>query len=285
MPTQNDIDQPNERDYHAEHVLGSPTSGIFDSFSLFDQAAKIDDSIGMDQAASVKCTAFGPYGIAKIANILEHLKKIEADPDKGWELQKKYGTYGLTGDLVQTGLNSIRDNGMQTKDGTVYPIDNYAQVDHSLLKNWITQGKGIVTSSIFTATNFKIAEKSGIWGGKDGPVLTGHCFGLVGYRPGYFQALQSAGPTWGRYGNGTFWISESDLYLLGTTYVLYDHKDPIELFKDLTSESWAYPAMKALKDAGLIKGYPDGSVRPNNGMTRAEVMQFGYNILHFLGKI
>lgn len=41
---------------------------------------------------------------------------------------------------------------------------------------------------------------------------------------------------------------------------------------DLVDTHWAYDEIKALCDAGLIQGYEDGSFRPDNHITRAEVM-------------
>jgi N-acetylmuramoyl-L-alanine amidase len=43
------------------------------------------------------------------------------------------------------------------------------------------------------------------------------------------------------------------------------------VFADLPSTHWSYSSMSAAIDKGLIKGYPDGTVRPNQPVTRAEV--------------
>lgn len=42
------------------------------------------------------------------------------------------------------------------------------------------------------------------------------------------------------------------------------------LYKDVKSSYWAYPAIKNLNTRGLIKGYPDGTFKPQNTITRAE---------------
>jgi hypothetical protein len=44
------------------------------------------------------------------------------------------------------------------------------------------------------------------------------------------------------------------------------------IFNDLseTENAWSYKAVTALADAGIINGYPDGSFRPENSITRAE---------------
>lgn len=46
-----------------------------------------------------------------------------------------------------------------------------------------------------------------------------------------------------------------------------------QTFTDVTENgySWAYPAISALKSQGILSGYPDGSFRPQNSITRAEM--------------
>ncbi|MCL2576456.1 MAG: S-layer homology domain-containing protein [Defluviitaleaceae bacterium] len=44
-----------------------------------------------------------------------------------------------------------------------------------------------------------------------------------------------------------------------------------ENFPDIHSGSWYYDALSIARKAGYISGYPDGSVRPDNNITRAEV--------------
>lgn len=41
-------------------------------------------------------------------------------------------------------------------------------------------------------------------------------------------------------------------------------------FSDLENEAWYIPAIKAMTETGIIKGYEDGTFRPNTDITRAE---------------
>ena len=41
-------------------------------------------------------------------------------------------------------------------------------------------------------------------------------------------------------------------------------------FIDVPPEHWAYPYIEAIAAAGVTAGYPDGTYRPNNPVTRAE---------------
>ncbi len=51
-----------------------------------------------------------------------------------------------------------------------------------------------------------------------------------------------------------------------------ESKDGDNYLSDLYDTHWAYKEIKALCDAGLVEGYEDGSFRPENNITRAEVM-------------
>ena len=47
-----------------------------------------------------------------------------------------------------------------------------------------------------------------------------------------------------------------------------------EVFSDITIGSWYCKYVKAIKDAGITNGYSDGTYRPNNHVTRAEMAVF-----------
>ena len=44
-------------------------------------------------------------------------------------------------------------------------------------------------------------------------------------------------------------------------------------FSDVTPDSWAYQAVSQLVSTGIITGYPDGTFRGQNGITRFQVAQ------------
>ncbi len=43
-------------------------------------------------------------------------------------------------------------------------------------------------------------------------------------------------------------------------------------YSDMSKKHWAYKNIKISNDAGLIKGYPDGTFKPENTVKKAEVM-------------
>ena len=44
-------------------------------------------------------------------------------------------------------------------------------------------------------------------------------------------------------------------------------------FSDIDASSWAYQAVEQLANAGIINGYPDGTFKGNNPITRYEMAQ------------
>ena len=44
-------------------------------------------------------------------------------------------------------------------------------------------------------------------------------------------------------------------------------------FSDVTPDSWAYQAVSQLANAGVINGYPDGTFKGQNNITRYEMAQ------------
>ena len=41
-------------------------------------------------------------------------------------------------------------------------------------------------------------------------------------------------------------------------------------FSDLASSHWGYQAITKMSETGIVSGYPDGTFRPDNSITRAE---------------
>ena len=44
-------------------------------------------------------------------------------------------------------------------------------------------------------------------------------------------------------------------------------------FSDVTPDSWAYQAVSQLAQAGIVNGYPDGTFKGQNDITRYEMAQ------------
>lgn len=275
-----DIDKPDARDYHLQLRLGDVVT-IPDTIRLDNEPwgnFKEDN-----QGNSVHCTTYSSYHVARLANELEHAKPLNGLPEQGWIKQTAYGTYSPSGDYVQTALKSIKDNGLIT-DTETFKIDGYAQINASELDYWLAKGYAVVTSCNVTATNFEKARDTGIWGGNDGTIIGGHAFCIMGKDPDYKIAVNSYGSDWGFYHDGTYRIKNADVNLLGTMYVIYDHKDSNQLimFSDVTPDRGDYAAINEAKTLGIVHGYLDGTFKPDQPITRGEMTMLLMNLYHLI---
>ncbi len=67
-------------------------------------------------------------------------------------------------------------------------------------------------------------------------------------------------------------LTRAEFAALVYRFVGLGEEDSDNYLSDLYETHWAYKEIKALCDAGLVQGYEDGSFRPENNITRAEVM-------------
>ncbi len=56
------------------------------------------------------------------------------------------------------------------------------------------------------------------------------------------------------------------------------------LFSDMTPDNWAYPYVSYLVEHGVVYGYPDGTYRPDDYVTRAEFCSMAVRALKLLGR-
>jgi len=60
---------------------------------------------------------------------------------------------------------------------------------------------------------------------------------------------------------------------------LKEYKPAKSTFKDVASSRWSYGFVEAAVKAGYIKGYPDGTFKPENSITRQELAVLGVRVL------
>jgi len=46
------------------------------------------------------------------------------------------------------------------------------------------------------------------------------------------------------------------------------------VFSDVSSDHWAFDYIQKLRESGITTGYPDGTYKPENNVTRAEMAAF-----------
>ena len=105
----------------------------------------------------------------------------------------------------------------------------------------------------------------------------------------YIEAITDLGVVEG-YGNNIFKpdkaISRAEVAkIISKLGEIYDkstsellNKEEIVDFLDVSNKSWAYLYIKELAEKGIIKGYTDGTYKPNKNVTRAEIAEIIYNM-------
>ena len=72
-------------------------------------------------------------------------------------------------------------------------------------------------------------------------------------------------------------------YLKGAyVFVMSNNPPKLESFKDVNETHWAYEAINFMRNEGIMQGIGDNKFAPNKNLTRAEVAQFGYNLIKYL---
>ncbi len=67
-------------------------------------------------------------------------------------------------------------------------------------------------------------------------------------------------------------LTRAEFAALIYRFAALESEDGDNYLSDLYDTHWAYKEIKALCNAGLVEGYEDGSFKPENNITRAEVM-------------
>ena len=55
--------------------------------------------------------------------------------------------------------------------------------------------------------------------------------------------------------------------------IAFGNANRIQIFKDVSQSHWAYDSIVEMKHKGLIKGYEDGTFKPDSIVTREEFAQ------------
>ncbi|REJ08791.1 S8 family peptidase [Halobacillus trueperi] len=99
---------------------------------------------------------------------------------------------------------------------------------------------------------------------------------------GYIDSAVEAGFVNG-YPDGTF--RPKDLVTRGDVAILIHYAfniegdKELESFPDISTEDYYYDSVTTLKDSGIVNGYPDGTYRPTEDISRSEVVYMLYKVI------
>lgn len=129
--------------------------------------------------------------------------------------------------------------------------------------------KVVVLALIFVMVTMVLGRNSEVKGIFKFPDIVGHQFELE------IIKLSNKGVITG-YPDGTFRpdspVKRSELAaMLVKIKKISPYKPSISPFKDVAPSYWAYGYIAAIQKSGLIKGYPDGTFKPESNVSRAEL--------------
>jgi len=260
-------DMPDERDYAASHLFGEPIVEL-------PNAVNLNVVPSHNQAKTYHCTSYAITHCEEILNALEFNMQALADPEEQW-INQKYERGNPErmeheGDSLQNALQTLLKYGLNNKSPDIkvdkFRIDGYATVKNTIedCKKWLAKG-----FPIYTGANT-------------------HCFALVGYHDGLqaFIAKNSYGPKWGKAKDGTFEVKYDEFDKLFSKYILYDKKDLIMIYQDVSESSPMAEAIKWCLSKKYMIGYGTSDdpkerlFQPDKAITRAEMAQILFNVLN-----
>lgn len=154
-----------------------------------------------------------------------------------------------------------------------YRTNSYAVVSTtSAAKNAIYNLHTPLLITIDVYESFYDIDHSGIVPNKSGGYAGSHALVIVGWtkigNTEYYVVQNSWGEDWGD--NGYCYIKPSNS-IIDKIYLTTDKENVKTSFTDVPSNHWAHEYIDKCVKAGLISGYTDGSFKPSNTITRAEI--------------
>ena len=155
-----------------------------------------------------------------------------------------------------------------------YKIKSYARVaNSSAVKAAIYNYKSPVMIVVDIYDSFYNTNNSGIVPTKSGSLQGSHAMVIVGWtkikNTEYYVVQNSWGPEWGDC--GYCYIAPTN-NIITDMYTSIDDDNLLLKFSDVSNgKHWAEQYINKCVKAGLINGYSDGTFKPNNTITRAEI--------------
>jgi len=158
----------------------------------------------------------------------------------------------------------------------LYTIDEIKRV---LLENRPVPIGVMVTEKFYHLEN-NIAHNGGV------KKYGGHMILLVGWDNNGFIFQNSWGEEWGIDGRATLAYDYPIMESWGVMDSIPEKtKEEVKIFTDIEKNSWIEEEVEKAVQRGLVNGYPDGSFKPNNTITRAESVALANNVYEALLEI
>lgn len=154
-----------------------------------------------------------------------------------------------------------------------YKISTYARVTStSSVKACLYERHSPVMIICNIYDSFYNTSANGIVPTKSGALQGSHAMTIIGWTKTlngeYYIVQNSWGPEWGDC--GVCYI-KTDNNIITDMFTITDKQNEVITFKDVPNSHWAKEYIDKCVKAGLISGYTDGTFKPSNTITRAEI--------------
>jgi hypothetical protein len=266
-------DEPSDRDYEYEHLFGATEAIDPPAYVNLNEVLEHTHN----QGKTWHCTAYAAIHAMEILNSIEWGEDILCDPEKQWKAQMNRrgnpAAMEWEGDSLQNSLGALQDNGAKDIDGK--PRKEYTITGYAKIKDTVADMKNVLFCG------------SPIFSGRGN-----HCFVICGYDnvAEEWICLNSYGRTKAK-PTGEFRVPYAETDSFFTKYILFDTKDLMKIFKDVTDLSPMAVEIKWARDNGIVQGYGDPATkvedrefRPAQPIRRDEMVSLLYKFFTFINK-
>lgn len=203
----------------------------------------------------------GMYPREAMSNLLNYGNVLEKDFPENLEIED-----------IKTLVNARKTNCLA--NAKTYKLKSYARVTSiNSVKSAIYTNHSPILIVVDVYDNFYNIQHDGIVPERSGNYCGSHAMVIVGWTniggTEYYVVQNSWGSEWGD--NGYCYI-KTGLSIISDMYTSTDKENVTVNFSDVTGgKHWAETYISKCVKKGLINGYSDGTFKPNNPMTRAEV--------------
>jgi hypothetical protein len=245
-----------------------------------------------NQGTTGQCAAFATAGILEILNYLETGERRLFSTTYIYGRHRKSSLRTVEGMFVSslmkhlTLLGSIPNDMMPqiwenpnaydlVHNSNLKELDEIAQKTHIATYIKLKDKHGNIDKSIQNIKAALFEYSIPVFGDikMDG---AGHAICIVGWDKNYIYYMNSWGTSYGDKG-----ICKFKPEKLRDAYLLLDAKNaPVFPFVDVPEDHWAYHAISRCYGAGIINGIDATHFAPDNVLTKAQVSQALYNLVH-----
>lgn len=294
-----------ERDYQFKDICDCPVGAEYYPTEYMNPLVKKVDIL--DQGGSMMCTAFA-------AAMYRYLYEYsDSNNRKMFSPTYIYGNranneYQGEGDYLRQVLNRLRKGGVCYRD-TLYHVGSYSSckqqyvlkkavcdteaypfrlssyyslnTDNEVKKAIMTTGAVFVNYPIYD--NWYSVGSNGIMEKNKGSYHGNHCVLIVGWKvidnKSYWIILNSWSDYWGNKGVGYMPMEVH----IEEAFCMVDEVQEVllKLFKDI-EDHWGRTNIEEMANKGIVTGYEDGTFKPDNSVTRAEIATIAKRIIEHI---